>query len=283
MKVLAFALIVALTTALPVDQDDHAGNADPLPDLFLNLMKDVISPATKGQAGAGGDPVIKDVMSLIGTIAKGNGGGGNSGGAGKGLMDDPMVKMVSNLAQTLMASQAGGDKDSSDDGVDPMVKMGMAGMKAFMQTMEGDQQGLEEDASHHKAAAKDDPLAPIMNLLMKGMTALAKDKNGDPVGAVMNVVLEDPVMSANPVIRAVKAAINDKTGDPLNAMIDSLMQDKEMRKDPYIVPILRIAKNIVNNMPKDGDGGDPVAAILNALAGPPPASRKNLISPDAAH
>lgn len=66
----------------------------------------------------------------------------------------------------------------------------------------------------------------------------------------------------------------------MNAMIDSLMDNDEMQKDPYVMPILRIAKNVVNNLPKDGESGDPLAAMLNALA--PPPTPKNPHAPKVA-
>lgn len=278
---LSAAGAVGLTTALPVDEKaEPAHHADPMPELFMQLMKDVISPGSGSSGGSdGGAAVMKDVMGMVGSLAQAGGNGGSKGG----LMDDPMVKMMTSLAQTAMAQPAG---DAKDGDMDPMMKMGMAGMKAFMQTMGGEDASPAADLEEgdHHAPAHEDPLAPLMNLMMKGMQALASDKKGDPVGAVMNVVLDDPVMSANPVIKAVKAAINDKTGDPLNAMIDSLMAQPEMQKDPYVLPILRIAKNVVSNMPKEGDTADPLAAILNALAGPPksPRAPKALVSPDVA-
>merc|ERR1711907_97726 len=281
MKFAPVLALAALTVAVPIQPDspEPAHRADPMPEMFMQLMKDVMSPAATGSQG-GADPVVKDVMGLISSLAQ-----PSSGGNGKGPMDDPMIKMMTTLAQTAM-TQVGGD--SSGDNTDPMLKMGMAGMKAFMETMNGQDSSTPadrelEEGGHAPAPSHDDPLAPLMNLMMKGMQALASDKKGDPVGAVMNVVLEDPVMSANPVIKAVKAAVNDKTGDPLNAMIDSLMAQPEMQKDPYVLPILRIAKNVISNMPKDGESGDPLAALLNALAGPPknPRATKALVSPDA--
>merc|ERR1712048_1123511 len=137
MKFAPVLALAALAVAVPIQPDspEPAHHADPMPEMFMQLMKDVMSPAATGSQG-GADPVVKDVMGLISSLAQ-----PSSGGNGKGPMDDPMIKMMTvrshcsilsfanprkptsfppntqTLAQTAL-TQVGGD--SSGDNTDPM-------------------------------------------------------------------------------------------------------------------------------------------------------------------
>jgi len=304
MKVFATVCAIGVALAIPAPQEALKPEShDELPEMFLNLMKDVMVPPKEGSAT---DPILKDVVSMIGSLAHPsdhhdaaqgkaeqdpmmsllNGFMSmkpSSGKGGDGVMNDPVMKMMTMMAQTALQSS-----NTSDSDGDPLMRMGTTAVKAFLDTMNDQgptgsgEHDLEEHAAPHHASAQDDPTVPIMKLMAKCVQALTTDKSGDPVGTVMNVVLADPLLSDNPVIKAIKAATEDKTGDPLNAMIDSLSDNPEIQKDPYVPPILRIAKNVIHNMPKDGENGDPLAALLNALAPPPTPKNphKVLVSPE---
>merc|ERR1711937_803874 len=109
MKFAPVLALAALAVAVPIQPDspEPAHHADPMPEMFMQLMKDVMSPAASGSQGSGADPVVKDVMGLISSL------GQTSGGHGKGVMDDPMIKMMTTLAQTAM-TQAGGDSSGDN-------------------------------------------------------------------------------------------------------------------------------------------------------------------------
>lgn len=311
LTISCFLAVTALSVlAIPAPQDalrpESSHSDDALPGMFLNLMKDVMVPPKEG---SGSDPILKDIISLMGTLthppadahhemAQNDGKteqdplmamlssfmkGSSSEGKGGGVLNDPAVKMLEMMAQTALQAT-----NASDTETDPVIRMGTTAMKTFLDALNegpvgsGEHGDLEEDRPpHHVSDGRDDrdPIVPIMKLMAKCVQALSTDKSADPVGAVMNVVLDDPILADNPVIKAIKAATNDKTGDPLNAMIDSLMENPEIQRDPYVPPILRIAKNVLHNMPKEGDG-DPLASLLNALAPPPQNPHKALVSPD---
>lgn len=302
MKLAIGALcLVAVMAMPPTPQEALAPTKDPAM-AFMNLMKDMMVPPKDG----GADPLVKDVMGMMSAMASSASAGSSSDGSAsaapadpmmslltaalssaiappaKGSADstDPMLKMVQTLAQT-MAPQS---KDG-DESVDPMTRMATEGVHAMMDAMSPP--SAHRDHEEHGAKRAADPMLPMIQIMTKSVQALLSDKSGDPIGTVLNVVLEEPSLSANPVIKAIKAATNDKTGDPLNAMIDSLMTSDEMRKDPYVLPILRIAKNVVNALPKDGDTSDPLISILNALAPAQPSKNPRvqavLSSPDVPH
>lgn len=298
----AFAALTALVLAVPtpVQPTNGAGTAAPAPEdpmagIFMNLMKDMIMPQSNDGGGGGGeDKLIKDMFSAVSAIASPPHVGANNKaspvdpmaaigklmtaatGGSSSMKNDPMAKMFTSLVQAATSSSVGNATD--EDGTDPLISMATTAAKAFVDNMDTsleEQSGEGNDAPHkHK---DNDNIVPLMKLMTKCLQAALTDKAGDPVQAVMNVVLSDPLLSGNPVIKAIKAAVSDKTGDPMNAMIDSLMDNPEMQNDPYVVPILRIAKNVLSHLPKEGDTTDPLLALLNALA--PPAVPKNPHAP----
>jgi len=295
---IAFAALTAFVLAVPtpVQPTNGAGVAapaqeDPMAGIFLNLMKDMIMPQNNDGGGNGEDKLIKDMFSAVSAIASPPHGGAKASTdpmaaigklmtaatSGPGSQkNDPMAKMFTSLVQAATSTSTANTTD--EDGTDPLISMATTAAKAFVDNMDT---SLEEQSSEGNDAPQkhkdSDNVVPLMKLMTKCLQAALTDKTGDPVQAVMNVVLADPLLSGNPVIKAIKAAISGKTGDPLNAMIDSLMDNQEMQNDPYVVPILRIAKNVITHLPKEGDNTDPLLALLNALA--PPAVPKNPHAP----
>merc|ERR1711937_825955 len=91
MKFAPVLALAALAVAVPIQPDspEPAHHADPMPEMFMQLMKDVMSPAASGSQAGGADPVVKDVMGLISSLAQ-----PSAGGNSKGAMDDPMIKMM---------------------------------------------------------------------------------------------------------------------------------------------------------------------------------------------
>jgi hypothetical protein len=287
MKFFALVSCLSAAVALPTHQEPQD---DTMPGMLVQLMKDAFSPPA---SESGQDPVMKDVMNLMSGLA--SQGQSHSTAAPSSIMDDPMIKTFATLAQTAMAASSSTEHGANaEEKQDPMLKMGSVALKAFLDTMSDSPADAVSEETTPKTMSKltpksvvrrkaaEDPLAPVLKMMTKALQALITDKNGDPVGAVFNVVLEDPLLSQNPVIKAIKAAISDTTGDPVTAMIDSLMENPELQKDPYVPSFLRIAKNVVANMPKDGESGDPLAAFLNALAPSPTAIKSPRAPKDAA-
>jgi len=301
------ALVVAVPTPSTPTRDAAGSGGDPMAGVFLNLMKDLIVPQAAGGdstgAASGEDKLIKDMFSAV--TAFSGAGASHAGSAGTdpmaaaaklmtsvmgaqgGAKQDPMAKMFTSLMQA--AVQPAGGNGTDEEGTDPLLSMATTAAKAFVDGLQD--QSLEEQSEpgttngpHKSHKSENDAMVSVVKLLSNCLQAAVTDKNGDPVGAVMNVVLADPMLGDNPIIVAIKAAVADKTGDPLNAMIDSLMDNPDMQNDPYVQPILRIAKNVIGHLPKDGDQSDPLLALLNALAPPPvpknPHAPKQLASPD---
>merc|ERR1711937_489072 len=70
MKIIAAVCFIGVALAGVTPRQDalkpENPHEDPLPEMFLNLMKDVMVPPKEGSST---DPILKDIMSMVGSLA----------------------------------------------------------------------------------------------------------------------------------------------------------------------------------------------------------------------